>query len=161
MRDRDNLTPPRYSQDPLLRQLRDNVVDRFADMVLQLPPRAQDHLLRYDTGCILVMVTLSHCHRVLREEGMEDRDIVNLMSPSTRQDPLLRQLMANVMEDFLSSLTPPPQRQNPLLRQLSSNAVDDSSRDLSPPVFKQNPLLRFYHVCSFLHNCFRHSFSGS
>ena len=45
-RDRDNLTPPRYRQDPLLRQLRDNVVDRFADMVLQLPPRAQDHLLR-------------------------------------------------------------------------------------------------------------------
>lgn len=45
-RDKNNLTPPDYRQDPLLRQLMDNVVDTFADMVLELPPRAQDHLLK-------------------------------------------------------------------------------------------------------------------
>ena len=45
-RDKNNLTPPNYRQDPLLRQLMDNVVDTFADMVLELPPRAQDHLLK-------------------------------------------------------------------------------------------------------------------
>ena len=33
-------------QDPLLRQLMDSVVDTFADTVLELPPRDQDHLLR-------------------------------------------------------------------------------------------------------------------
>ena len=33
-------------QDPVLRQLMDSVVDTFADTVLELPPRDQDHLLR-------------------------------------------------------------------------------------------------------------------
>ena len=145
-RDKNNLTPPRYPQNPLLRQLRDNVVDNFADMVLQLPPRAQDHLLRYDHLHLNYLTVCSHnnsCSRVLREEGMTDEDIVNILPPSARQNPLLRQLMSNVMEDFLSSLTPPDQRQNPLLRQLSGNSVnDDSSTHLSPPVYRQDPLLR-------------------
>ena len=92
---------------------------------------------------------------------MEDSDIVNLMSPSARQDHLLRQLMANAMEDFLSSLTPPPQRQNPLLRQLSANTVDDSSHGLSPPVYKQNPLLRCIFIYLLLLVVMRIVFSGS
>ena len=141
-RDKNNLTPPRYPQNPLLRQLRDNVVDNFADMVLQLPPRAQDHLLKYDHLHLQNFLLISIV-RVLREEGMTDEDIVNILPPSARQNPLLRQLMSNVMEDFLSSLTPPDQRQNPLLRQLSGNSVnDDSSTHLSPPVYRQDPLLR-------------------
>ena len=43
-------------QDPLLRQLMDSVVDTFADTVLELPPRDQDHLLR----CRVSRVSLSH-----------------------------------------------------------------------------------------------------
>ena len=73
---------------------------------------------------------------------MSDREILNLMPPSRRQNPLLRQLMSQVMEDFLESLTPPSSRQDPLLRQLSSSVNDDSSNNLSPPVYRQNPLLR-------------------
>ena len=40
-RDKNNLSPPRYKQDPLLRQLRQNVVENFADMILELPSRTQ------------------------------------------------------------------------------------------------------------------------
>ena len=47
-----------------------------------------------------------------------------------------------VMEDFLSSLTPPPPRQNPLLRQLPATAATENIADLSPPGYRQNPLLR-------------------
>ena len=39
--DKNNLSPPRYKQDPLLRQLRQNVVENFADMILELPSRTQ------------------------------------------------------------------------------------------------------------------------
>ena len=47
-----------------------------------------------------------------------------------------------VMEDFLSSLTPPPRRQNPLLRQLPATADTENIADLAPPGYRQNPLLR-------------------
>ena len=47
-----------------------------------------------------------------------------------------------VMEDFLSSLTPPPRRQNPLLRQLPATAATENIADLAPPGYRQNPLLR-------------------
>ena len=84
---------------------------------------------------------LSVC-RVLREEGMTDREIVDLVPPASRQDPLLRALMSQVMENFLESLTPPSSRQNPLLRQLAETSLDVSASILSPPVYRQNPLLR-------------------
>ena len=61
-RDKNNLSLPRYKQDPLLRQLRQNVVDSFASMILELPSRTQDHLLRS-----------------LRQEGETDREIGNLL----------------------------------------------------------------------------------
>ena len=47
-----------------------------------------------------------------------------------------------VMEDFLSSLTPPPRGQNPLLRQLPATAATETIADLAPPGYRQNPLLR-------------------
>ena len=123
--DRDNLTPPEYRQDPLLRKLMNNIVDSFAEMVLELPRRNQDHLLQ-----------------ILRAEGSVDREIENLFPPSSSQNPLLRQLMNGINEDFLESLNPPSSRQNPLLRQLSQNAQDDQNAPLVPPEYKQNPLLR-------------------
>ena len=59
-RDQGEREPPSSRQDPLLRQLMDSVVDTFADTVLELPPRDQDHLLR----CRVSRVSLSHvtCH---------------------------------------------------------------------------------------------------
>ena len=66
-RDRDNLSPPRYRQNPLLRQLQEKVAGSLADMVLQLPPRKQNPLLR-----------------ILRPEGQTDREIENLAPPSGR-----------------------------------------------------------------------------
>ena len=80
--------------------------------------------------------------RVLREEGMSDQEIADLVPPSSRQDPLLRELMTQVMENFLESLTPPSSRQNPLLRQLTETSLDEAATNLSPPVYRQNPLLR-------------------
>merc|ERR1719312_518763 len=106
--DRDNLSPPDYRQDPLLRQLMDNIVDSFTEMVLELPRRNQDHLLR-----------------ILRSEGSMDEEILNLFPPSSLQDPLLRQLMPGLTDNFLNSLNPPTSRQNPLLRQLANTAQDD------------------------------------
>ena len=92
---------------------------------------------------------------------MTDQEIANLFPPSSRQNPLLRQLMGQVygddddsdddgndddagqvMEDFLSSLTPPPRRQNPLLRQLPATAATENIADLAPPGYRQNPLHR-------------------
>ena len=120
--DRNNLSPPDYRQDPLLRQLMDNIVDSFTEMVLELPRRNQDHLLR-----------------ILRSEGSMDEEISNLFPPSSLQDPLLRQLMPGLTDDFLKSLNPPTSRQNPLLRQLAKTAQDDQNGPLTPP---RNPLLQ-------------------
>ena len=123
--DRDNLIPPNNRQDPLLRQLMNNIVDSFTDMVLELPRRNQDHLLR-----------------ILRDEGSVDEEISNLLPPSSAQNPLLRQLMSGLNDDFLGALNPPQNRQNPLLRQLAQNAQDDQNAPLVPPNYKQDPLLR-------------------
>ena len=121
MLDRDNLNPPNSRQDPLLRKLMDNIVDSFTEMVLELPRRNQDHLLR-----------------ILRTDGSVEEEISNLLPPSSAQNPLLRQLMG-LREDFLGVLTPPTSRQNPLLRQLAQKAQDNQHSGLVPP---QNPLLR-------------------
>ena len=89
---------------------------------------------------------------MLREKGMTDREIADLVPPVSRQDPLLRALMSQVMENFLESLTPPSSRQNPLLRQLAETSLEASASNLSPPVYRQNPLLRkIFTVCS-VHN---------
>lgn len=120
--DRDNLTPPDYRQDPLLRQLMNNIVDSFTDMVLELPRRNQDHLLQ-----------------ILRSDGQVDKEIENLFPPSAAQNPLLRQLMSGLNDDFIGALNPPSSRQNPLLRQLAQNAQDDQNAPLVPP---SNPFLR-------------------
>ena len=85
----------------------DSVVDTFADTVLELPPRDQDHLLRCRVSrasllhvtCHVSCVTYQHNARVLREEGMTDQEIANLFPPSSRQNPLLRQLMGQVYGD--------------------------------------------------------------
>jgi len=103
----------------------DNIVDSFTEMVLELPRRNQDHLLR-----------------ILRDEGSVDEEILNLLPPSSAQNPLLRQLMNGLNENFLEALNPPPSRQNPLLRQLAQNAQDDQNAPLIPPEYKQDPLLR-------------------
>ena len=103
-RDKNNLSPPRYKQDPLLRQLRQNVVESFADMILELPSRTQDHLLR-----------------ILRQEGETEADIANLFPPSERQNPLLRQLAQSSQADPGASLTPPILRKSLILYITSQN----------------------------------------
>ena len=125
-RDKNNFSPPEYRQNPLLRQLRQNVVDSFADMILQLPPRNQSPLLR-----------------ILRPDGKTDREIENLLPPSPRQNPLLRQLISEFSDDFLSSLSVPAEHQDPLLRQLNTGGItEDFLSSLSVPTNRQNPLLR-------------------
>ena len=107
-RDKNNLSPPRYKQDPLLRQLRQNVVESFADMILELPSRTQDHLLR-----------------ILRQEGETEADIANLFPPSERQNPLLRQLAQSSQADPGASLTPPILRKSLILHITSNHLTSD------------------------------------
>ena len=103
--EKNNLSPPRYKQDPLLRQLRQNVVESFADLILELPSRTQDHLLR-----------------ILRAEGETEPEIGNLFPPPERQDPLLRQLAQSSQSDQGASLTPPVLRKS-LIRHVTSRHI--------------------------------------
>lgn len=61
-----------------------------------------------------------------------------LSPPSTRQDPLLRQLQAYL--DTAPALTPPQWRQNFPLKQLQRGS--SAAPALSPPLQRQDPLLR-------------------
>ena len=114
-RDKNNLTPVEYKQDPLLRFMLNFIIVFWSSILF---------------------------YRLLRPKDTQDADISNLRPPSARQNPLLRQLTSRMVEDFLENLTPPTSRQNPLLRQLASSAVDVDIRNQSPPEYKQNPLLR-------------------
>ena len=93
-------------------------------MVLELAPRNQDRLLH-----------------ILGNDGAFENEIKNLLPPSAVQNPLLRQLMSSVEDDFISSLDPPSRRQNSLLRQLVSNSQDDQNIALLSPI-ETDPLFR-------------------
>ena len=56
-------------QDPLLRQLMDSVVDTFADTVLELPPRDQDHLLRCRVSRVTCRMSRVVCHVLPQCQG--------------------------------------------------------------------------------------------
>ena len=107
--DRNNLTPPKFRQDPLLRQLRLQPEMYHSDF-LELPRRKQDSLLK-----------------VLKNSGLEKKLMERLIPPGNRQDPLLKALIANYNEESLD-LDAPSYKQNPLLRLLTPNSNDDNDK---------------------------------
>ena len=103
--DKHNLTPPKYRQDPLLRQLRLQP-EIYHNDFLELPRRKQDTLLK-----------------VLKKSGLETRLMERLIPPGNRQDPLLRALIGNHNEE-ISNLKAPKNKQNPLLKMLEGDKRD-------------------------------------
>ena len=103
--DKNILTPPKYRQDPLLRQLRLQPEMYHSDF-LELPRRKQDTLLK-----------------LLKKSGLETMLMERLIPPGDRQDPLLRALISN-NDDQIEDLSPPAKKENLLLRMLEPDKRD-------------------------------------
>ena len=163
--DKNNLLPPEYNQDPLLRQLSKNP-ENYKEDFLELPMEKQDLIInklekegvksgviedltegdRNPLNQILAKDKSKNKDPLLRKlkthiEGYKD-DI--LLLPSKKQDTLLKILRKEGMtERQIKSLVPPKGKQNPLLRLLRPDFKDQIERQqLSLPKYKQNPLLR-------------------
>ena len=88
-------------EDPLLRQLKTDL-ESYKDDILQLPSKKQDTLLK-----------------ILRNEGITEKQIKSLLPPRERQNPLLRLLRPDFKDQIeRQQLSLPKYKQNPLLRQL-------------------------------------------
>jgi len=133
--DKNNLSPPGYRQNPLLRQLLQRTGMRTQEEAdrnqLILPKQHQDPLLNQ-----------------LRTDVMDAFISQFLKLPSRRQDSLLKVLQGPVSgRDRIANISPPKSAQNPLLRQLlSSSRVNQKDNEfgdiLSTPDYAQDPLLR-------------------
>ena len=163
--EKNNLLPPEYRQDPLLRQLKKKP-ENYNNDFLELPTRTQDLIIdqlekkgvnigviedltkgdRNPLNQLLTKGKLRKQDPLLRQlktdlESYKD-DILQL--PSKKQDTLLKILRnEGITEKQIKSLLPPRERQNPLLRLLRPDFKDQIERQqLSLPKYKQNPLLR-------------------
>ena len=108
--DKVNLVPPKYRQDPLLRQLRLRP-EMYQSDFLELPRKKQDTLLK-----------------LLKSSGLETTLMERLLPPGTRQDPLLRALIG-VKDKTIPDLKPPSYKQNPLVKLLRPDKKDRFDRD--------------------------------
>ena len=162
---KNNLLPPEYNQDPLLRQLSKNP-ENYNDDFLELPMIKQDLIIdklekegveigaiedltvgdRNPLNQLIAKDKFKNKDRLLRKlkthiESYKD-DILQL--PSKKQDTLLKILRnEGITERQIKSLLPPKEKQNPLLRLLRPDFKDQIERhQLSLPKYKQNPLLR-------------------
>ena len=121
--DKVNFVPPKYRQDPLLRQLRLRP-EMYQNDFLELPRKKQDSLLK-----------------LLKTSGLESTLMERLLPPGSKQDPLLRALIGD-NDDKIENLSPPRYNQNPLVRLLRPDRRDQFDRErLSLPekeeTFKQ------------------------
>ena len=108
--DKVNFVPPKYRQDPLLRQLRLRP-EMYQSDFLELPRKKQDTLLK-----------------LLKSSGLETTLMERLLPPGTRQDPLLRALIG-AHDETITNLKPPSYKQNPLVRLLRPDKRDRFDRD--------------------------------
>ena len=108
--DKTSLTPPKYRQDPLLRQLRLQP-EMYHNDFLELPRRKQDTLLK-----------------LLKSSGLETQLMKRLIPPGQRQDPLLRALIGKTDKQIVG-LDVPKYKQNPLLRMLLPDKRDKFDRE--------------------------------
>lgn len=108
--DKTSLTPPKYRQDPLLRQLRLQP-EMYHNDFLELPRRKQDTLLK-----------------LLKSSGLESKLMERLIPPGQRQDPLLRALIGNSNKKIVG-LEVPKHKQNPLLRMLLPDKRDKFDKE--------------------------------
>ena len=149
-KDKANLLPPQYRQDPLLRQLMSNP-SRYEDDFLQLPLAMQDKILDklVDEGITNSQLKkLEHKQRnpllrILNPNFKDKEDKNNFSPPKQRQDPLLRQLRFN-LEDYKDDILQLPSRkQDTLLKLLKREGVKSHQiSNILPPNSKQNPLLQ-------------------
>ena len=103
-KDKFNLSPPSYRQDPLLRQLLTHPVV-FKNDFLELPRRKQDTLLK-----------------ILRQKGGNSFDSSILTPPDYKQNPLLRLLSPTGRDqENRDHFSPPSLTKDLLLQQLASN----------------------------------------
>ena len=108
--DKVNFVPPKYRQDPLLRQLRLRP-EMYQSDFLELPRRKQDTLLK-----------------LLKNSGLESTLMERLLPPGSKQDPLLRALIGD-NNDNIGNIKPPSYKQNPLVRLLRPDKTDKLDRD--------------------------------
>ena len=108
--DKTILTPPKYRQDPLLRQLRLQP-EMYHNDFLELPRKKQDTLLK-----------------LLKSSGLETNLMERLIPPGQRQDPLLRALIGKPDRKIVG-LDVPKYKQNPLLRMLLPDKKDKFDKD--------------------------------
>lgn len=108
--DKTSLTPPKYRQDPLLRQLRLQP-EMYHNDFLELPRRKQDSLLK-----------------LLKSSGLEAQLMERLIPPGQRQDPLLRALIGKSNKKIVG-LDSPKYKQNPLLRMLLPDKRDKFDKE--------------------------------
>ena len=111
-------------EDPLLRQLKTDL-ESYKDDILQLPSKKQDTLLK-----------------ILRNEGVADKQIKSLLPPRESQNPLLRLLRPNFKDQTeRQQLSLPKYKQNPLLRQLVEKPEEYSDDFLNLPLAEQDDLI--------------------
>ena len=108
--DKTSLTPPKYRQDPLLRQLRLQP-EMYHNDFLELPRRKQDTLLK-----------------LLKSSGLEAQLMERLIPPGQRQDPLLRALIGKSNRKIVG-LESPKYKQNPILRMLLPEKRDKFDKE--------------------------------
>ena len=124
---RDNLNPPNYSQDPLLRQLRLNP-KRYQDDFLNLPQEDQNELVE--------IITNMGDGRFPFEELIPQKSGRLIISPLHERDPLSQSLPDFPQKDNFAGDSPSTMQQ-----QIFGEGKDPNDA-LTPPRYKQNPLLR-------------------
>ena len=109
--EKDLLKVPSYNQDPLLNQLTDKPED-YSEDFLNLPLAKQDVVIEVISEIDTIdadklapaKIERNPLMRMLSPNNKDARDKQNLVVPSPRQDPLLRQLATDPMsfqDDFL------------------------------------------------------------
>ena len=121
--DKNNLSPPSYRQDPLLRQLSENPRSYQNDF-LELPQRKQE--------MIIAVVKSSD----------KDSEIEKIISDETERNPLKRLLLPTGRdEQDKAQFLPPSYRQNPLLRQIKSHPQEYNEDFLELPMKMQDQVI--------------------
>ena len=148
--DKNNLLPPAYRQNPLLRQLK-NDPDDYNEDFLELPMKMQDQIIEVLeknglTGLSIGKLAKGNRNpllRLLSPNFQDNKDKDNLELPKSRQDPLLKQLKSHVENYKDDILQLPSRKQDILLKILKKEGIPDSQiNGILPPHERQNPLLK-------------------
>ena len=128
-RDKGNLSPPKYRQNPLLRQLR-LYPKKYRDDFLNLPEEDQKELVE-------IIKNEKGAEQIMREMVPQQFGRL-LVTPLHPRDPLAKPLPEDAQSDAFSGDFP-ASLQTQLFR---ANKDGEEKEALLPPRYKQNPLLR-------------------